>query len=103
MCARVPNETKLYCGHEYTLANIGFAKTVEPDNAALKQREARDQALRPEGKPTLPSTLGEEKTPPSLPGAASSRGVESANKLPRSAHSRSVRVFAAYGTGKNRF
>jgi hydroxyacylglutathione hydrolase len=59
--AALPDDTKVYCGHEYTLANIGFAKTVEPGNAALEQREARDRKLRAEGKPTLPSRLGEEK------------------------------------------
>src|SRR4051812_13271561 len=39
----LPDETKVYCGHEYTLANIGFAKAVEPDNKALDAREDRDK------------------------------------------------------------
>ncbi|MGH8746422.1 MAG: hydroxyacylglutathione hydrolase, partial [Burkholderiales bacterium] len=57
----LPDSTRVYCGHEYTLANIGFARSVEPDNAALGAREARDRKLREAGKPTLPTTLGEEK------------------------------------------
>ncbi|MDA0277094.1 MAG: hydroxyacylglutathione hydrolase, partial [Proteobacteria bacterium] len=59
--AALPDETKVYCGHEYTLANIGFARGIEPGNTALAARETRDQALRAAGRPTLPSTLGEEK------------------------------------------
>src|SRR5918993_3179061 len=54
--AALPDETKVYCGHEYTLANIGFARAVEPENRALGAREARDRKLRDAGKPTLPST-----------------------------------------------
>ena len=57
----LPDDTQLYCGHEYTLANIKFARTVEPDNKALAAREKQVQALIAAGKPTLPSTLGEEK------------------------------------------
>src|SRR6185369_22279 len=59
--AALPDETKVYCGHEYTLANIKFARTVDPGNAALAVREERAKALRAAGKPTLPSTLGEER------------------------------------------
>jgi len=39
----LPDETKVYCGHEYTLANMQFAKAVEPGNSALAAREKRDQ------------------------------------------------------------
>src|SRR3979490_1897166 len=45
----LPDDTKVYCGHEYTLANIGFAKAVEPQNAALKAREQSDRRLRDAG------------------------------------------------------
>jgi hydroxyacylglutathione hydrolase len=58
---RLPDDTAVYCGHEYTLSNIRFAKAVDPDNPALRELEARAQALRAEGKPTLPSTIGQEK------------------------------------------
>jgi len=61
----VPDETKLYSARVHA-RDIGFAKTVEPDNTALKQREARDQRLRAEGKPTLPSTLARKKANQSL-------------------------------------
>src|SRR5882762_5880390 len=99
----LPDETKVYCGHEYTLANIGFAKTIEPDNAALKQREERDQRLRAAGKPTLPSTLGEEKATNPFLRCLEPAVVESANKYLGARIADPVRVFAAIRDWKNRF
>jgi len=58
--ARLPRDTRVYCGHEYTLANIRFAEAVEPGNRALAQRKARDAARRDRGEPTVPSTIAEE-------------------------------------------
>lgn len=58
--ASLPSVTEIFCGHEYTLDNIGFAKWVEPDNPALLAREARTRRLRNENRPTVPSTLAEE-------------------------------------------
>lgn len=58
--ARLPAETQVYCAHEYTMDNIGFARWVEPDNAALLERERADQARRDFGMPTVPSTLATE-------------------------------------------
>jgi hydroxyacylglutathione hydrolase len=57
----LPDDFKLYCGHEYTAANVKFALTVEPDNAALKARAAEVTRLRADGKSTIPTLLGEEK------------------------------------------
>jgi len=56
----LPADTTIYAGHEYTLANAQFALTIEPDNAALKARTAEVEALRGQGKPTLPTTLAKE-------------------------------------------
>jgi len=56
----LPEATRVYCGHEYTLANLRFALAVEPGRAALLERQAREQAKRERGQPTLPSTIGEE-------------------------------------------
>ena len=56
----LPEATRVYCGHEYTLANLRFALAVEPSSAALLERRAREQAKRERGQPTLPSTIGEE-------------------------------------------
>jgi len=52
--------TRVFCAHEYTLANLRFAAAVEPANAALAQRQARDSALRDRGQPTVPSTIADE-------------------------------------------
>jgi hydroxyacylglutathione hydrolase len=57
----LPNDTALYCGHEYTDANIRFALTIEPDNEALKARAAEVKRQLAAGRPTIPSLLGEEK------------------------------------------
>ncbi len=57
----LPDDTRIYCGHEYTQANIRFAKTIEPRNATLAAREKEVDKLRAERKPTIPSTLGQEK------------------------------------------
>jgi hydroxyacylglutathione hydrolase len=57
----LPDDTAIYCGHEYTAANIRFAKTIEPQNPALAQRAREVEGLRAENKPTIPSRLGEEK------------------------------------------
>jgi hydroxyacylglutathione hydrolase len=57
----LPNDFKLYCGHEYTASNVKFALAVEPDNAALKARAAEVQRQRADNKPTIPTLLGEEK------------------------------------------
>ena len=58
--AALPEATRVYCGHEYTLANIRFAEAVEPGNRRLAERKAREAAKRERGEPTLPSTIGEE-------------------------------------------
>jgi hydroxyacylglutathione hydrolase len=57
----LPDDFKLYCGHEYTASNVKFALTVDPDNAALQARAAEVAKLRAENKPTIPSLLGDEK------------------------------------------
>jgi hydroxyacylglutathione hydrolase len=58
--ASLPAETLVYCAHEYTLDNLGFAQWVEPANAVIKERLERDRQRRRSGLPTVPSTLQEE-------------------------------------------
>lgn len=72
----LPDETKIFCGHEYTESNGRFALTLEPGNAALKTRMDQVKALRAKGQPTVPATLGLEKqTNPFLrPDASEIRG-----------------------------
>ena len=56
-CACLPAATRVYCAHEYTLANLRFAAAVEPHNAALAARQLLDADKRARGVPTVPSTL----------------------------------------------
>ncbi len=58
--ATLPADTRVYCAHEYTLANLAFARAVEPDNAALAARITDAEATRARDEPTVPSTLGLE-------------------------------------------
>jgi hydroxyacylglutathione hydrolase len=58
--AALPPPTAVYCGHEYTAANLRFALTVEPQNTAALEYRDRVQRLREAGDPTLPSTLSLE-------------------------------------------
>jgi hydroxyacylglutathione hydrolase len=59
--AALPDETKIFCGHEYTLANGRFAVGIEPENERLKDRVREVEELRAAGKPTLPTTIALEK------------------------------------------
>ncbi len=58
----LPDATKVYCAHEYTETNGRFALTAEPDNAALLARMDSVLKLRADGMPTVPSTIGAERT-----------------------------------------
>lgn len=76
----LPDETRVYCGHEYTQSNIRFARTIEPANAALLARAKEVDVLRAASKPTIPSRLGEEKAAnpflrADVPGVANSVGL----------------------------
>jgi hydroxyacylglutathione hydrolase len=57
----LPGDTEIYCGHEYTLANIKFARTIEPDNPVLAARETEARQEIEAGDFTIPVTIGDEK------------------------------------------
>lgn len=101
--ARLPDDTRVYCGHEYTLANIKFARAAEPDNRRLAELEQQVQALRAKDQPTLPSSIAQEKaTNPFLrvtePAVMSSASTRAAKKL-----SDPVAVLAEIRDWKNNF
>ncbi len=58
--AALDDETKVYCAHEYTMANLEFTHTVDADNPALIQRMQNDGVLRQQNRPTIPSTIAIE-------------------------------------------
>ena len=95
----LPDDTLIYCGHEYTVANAKFALSVDPDNAALRLRAAEAERARAEGRFTVPVSLGMEKrTNPFLradhPDLHKAIGVEGADP---------VRTFAALRRAKDEF
>jgi hydroxyacylglutathione hydrolase len=59
--AALPDDTRVCCGHEYTLANAAFAGVVDPDNPALRRRTEDATTMRQSGQPTLPSTIADER------------------------------------------
>ena len=91
-----PDDTKLYCAHEYTQANARFALTVEPGNEDLKVRSANVDRLRAEGRPTVPTTLGLEKATnpflrPNSPGLQSTLGLPNGNVVEVFARTRELK------------
>lgn len=82
--AALPGDTLIYCAHEYTLDNIGFAEWVEPDNQALKQRKAACFRILDQGGDTVPNTLDNERavnpflrlTQPEVLDALKKRGLQ---------------------------
>ena len=92
----LPDATRLYCGHEYTLANARFALSVDPGNAQLKQRAEEVARLRRDDLPTLPSTIGlERQTNPFLrasePDLKQALGMERASAESVFAHLRKAK------------
>jgi hydroxyacylglutathione hydrolase len=100
---QLPDDTRVYCGHEYTLSNIRFARAADPDNAALRELEAKAAKLREQGQPTLPSSIGQEKaTNPFVrcqePALVRSASAHAGKKL-----TSPVAVLAAIREWKNQF
>ena len=97
--AALPDETLVYSGHEYTQSNAAFARSIDPDNAALKQRAEEIDALRSQHKPTVPARLGVEKaTNPFL-----RAGDKNLKKILGMAGVEDVEVFAHIRKAKDRF
>ena len=100
--AALPDETSVYCAHEYTEANLRFALAVEPQNALLRERVERVARIRAAGLPSVPSTLREEKDTnpflrsgePAVIAAAQERGAVDASL---------VSVFTAIRGWRNTF
>ena len=98
--AALPDDTAVYCAHEYTASNGRFALTLEPGNAALVARVAEVAKLRAAGKPTVPSTIGLEKaTNPFM----RQQSPELRKALGLSAAASDVEVFAAARKKKDTF
>jgi hydroxyacylglutathione hydrolase len=101
--AQVPDSTRVYCGHEYTLSNIRFAKAAEPGNAALLELEKRASAQRAKDLPTLPTDIGQEKATNPFLRVNEPQVVESASRYAGKPLSDPVSVLAAIRDWKNNF
>ena len=95
--------TRVYCGHEYTVANLRFARAVEPSNRVIETREAREREKRQRNEVTLPSTIAAEReTNPFLragePAVHAAAEAHAGRRLPDV-----VASFAALREWKNNF
>ena len=97
--AALPDQTYLYCGHDYTLENYEFAQMIEPDNQAAKNRLGEIRQNQRQGKFTVPSTLSQEKAT-NIFLRASTADVKTALNIP---HAEDVEVFAELRRRKDRF
>ncbi|MDP4299479.1 hydroxyacylglutathione hydrolase [Leptothrix discophora] len=100
--AALPSDTRVCCAHEYTLANLRFARAVEPDNPAIQAHQSRCESLRDERVPTLPSHIALERQinpylrcdQPQVMASAATRGANPADP---------VSVLATIRAWKNEF
>jgi hydroxyacylglutathione hydrolase len=100
---RLPPQTRVYCGHEYTLANIRFARAADPENAQLQALEERARSLRARDLPTLPSDIAQELAVNPFVRCREPALVRSASRYAGRALEDPVEVLAALREWKNRF
>jgi hydroxyacylglutathione hydrolase len=97
--AGLPDEARVYCGHDYTLSNARFALAADPDNGALKARAAEAERAKAEGRFLVPTTIGQERaTNPFL-----RAGEPALAKTVHKEGAAAVEVFQALREWKNRF
>jgi len=102
--ANLPDDTKVYCGHEYTQRNLEFAVSLEPGNRAATEKLARVRALRARQQPTVPTTIAEEKaTNPFLRTGSPELAASVRARKPDLAPNDPVALFAAVRALKDHF
>ena len=101
--AGLPAATKVYCGHEYTVKNLQFAREVEPENDAIGNRLRRAEAIRGQGRPTVPSTIGEERATNPFLRVEVLDVMKAARAAEHNAGSAPFEVFAALRRWKDRY
>ncbi len=99
--ASLPDETRIYCAHEYTLKNLEFAKYLEPKNEAITRQVAFVQCLQ--GKPSVPTTLALEKKINPFLRTDVGTVITAAQSQIGTSLSEGVQVFSAIREWKNRF
>ena len=101
--AALPGETLVFCGHEYTLANLRFARAADPANPAIGERELAVRAALDRGIPSLPSSLKDELAANPFLRAQEPALIESASRFAGRALTDPVQVFAALRAWKDTF
>lgn len=101
--AALPDATQVFCAHEYTLSNLRFAQEAEPGNAALAARIRAEQVKRDHGQPTIPSTIGLEKSTNPFLRTTEPAIVNCLISAGRIAEREPITVFAALREWKNSF
>jgi hydroxyacylglutathione hydrolase len=99
----LPDDTYLYCGHEYTVANLKFAATVEPDNTAIQERLRLAEACRNQNQPTVPTSLAEEKRTNPFLRCEEPTVIDAASNYAGNVLGNPVDVFAAIRLWKDNF
>lgn len=100
--AALPPQTRIYCAHEYTADNLGFAQWVEPDNPRLQERRQQTDARRSRGEPTVPSSLELELATNPFLRTGEPLVVAAAEKFAGRAISSEAEVFTMIRTWKDR-
>ena len=102
--AALPDDTQVFCAHEYTLANLAFARAADPSNRILSKRAEDARALRAAGTPTIPSSIGlEQATNPFLRCARPELEAELPDTLAAGTRGDPVATFAALRAWKDNF
>lgn len=101
--AGLPDHTEVYCGHEYTLANLRFARAVEPTNVEISQREKSAKDLRARSMPTLPTNIVLEKLTNPFMRSREPKVIKAVQTWAGRDLSDPVSVFAALRAWKDRF
>lgn len=101
--AALPGPTRVYCAHEYTLANLQFAQAVEPDNIELQQRITLDGHKRQQSLPTVPSLLSLEKATNPFLRCDTGSVIDSAQSRNGQIGTDPVEVFATIRSWKDNF
>jgi hydroxyacylglutathione hydrolase len=101
--ASLPDDTEVYCTHEYSLSNLAFAASVEPDNRDIRSVHEHCHQLRAEGEPTLPSSIAQEKRINPFMRTAVPGVIQAATGYTGTPLESEVEVLAALREWKNRF
>lgn len=101
--ADLPDDTQIFCTHEYSLANLNFALAVEPDNNDIKEAISSCNALRADDKPTLPSTIQQEKKINPFMRTQHQDVITAANEFSAAQLESEIEIFASIREWKNQF